>query len=145
MPEDEYVEEAVEPVKGKKQKTETKPAKPAEKTVAVKVVASKDGSALVEWSVNDDLRRCYVPAKEVGKGGQTAEGTLKAGIPYGVNWDDALADLPGVMASTIAMELRRRGIWTLKDLDRTRDVQTAIRRGFGNIFSMLRSAAKEEA
>jgi hypothetical protein len=123
---------------------DTQPA--PRKVVPVVVVTKQDGSALVEWLDGKTVQRCYIPAKEISPEKKASKETLAAGIPYGVQWEDALSGLPSAkeLAKTIAAGLRQRGIWTLKDLDKTRAVQSAIRDGTGNIFSLLRKAAKEE-
>ena len=139
MPEDESVT-----VEGAEEEQAPAPDKESapRKTVAVKVIAEKDGSALVEWVERDDLRRCYLPADEVATGKASRE-ALDAGIPYGIAWEDHLGDLPKSMARTLGAELRRRGVWCEEDLTNARAVKHAIGKAVGNIYTLLKAAAQE--
>jgi hypothetical protein len=137
MPEDESVT-----VEETEEKIEPEKASAPRKTVTVKVIAEKDGSALVEWVERDDLHRCYLPADEVATGKASKE-ALGAGIPYGIAWEDHLGDLPKSMARTLGAELRRRGVWCKEDLTNARAVKHAIGKAVGNIYTLLKAAAQE--
>lgn len=138
MPEDESgIEQKEEAVKEPEPKSQ-----PPRKSVVVKVVAEKDGSALVEWIEKDDLHRCYIPSAEVEKG-KASKDALDAGIPYGIAWEDYLGDLPKGMAHTLAAELRRRDVWRGEDLNNAQAVKRAVGAAVGNIYSLLKKAAAQ--
>jgi len=85
--------------------------------VPVTVLGQKGGSALVEWITAGVPFRGYVPASAVKPDGVSA-GTLGKAVPYGIPWQTL--HMPGGedVAETLAVELRRRGIWTAEDLAR---------------------------
>lgn len=121
----------------KEKKQERKP-----KQVAVKVVAQKDQSALVEWAAGDDVRRAYVPAGKI-EGGRCDLETLEAGIPYGAPWED-LVDLSGLTPQAVARQLRRHGIWTRADIERNmQGAQRAINRATGLTPARLHTLASQ--
>lgn len=114
------------------------------KTVPVQVIDSKDGSVLVEYADGDDVRRCYLPASEI-ENGKSSKSALKAGAPYGVRWEDAVANvLPSEMAVQLGTLLRKHNIWNGDDIERDiKAVQKSIAKTTGNILKSLRRAAKE--
>lgn len=111
------------------------------KRVAVKVIEQKDQSALVEWSVEGDLCRAYIPAAKV-EGGQCGEDTLAAGIPYGVPWEDVISTAP--TREAIGKQLRRHGIWTRADIERNmQGAQRAINQATGLTPARLHTLASQ--
>lgn len=124
----------------KEEKKERKP-----KQIAVKVVESKGKSALVQWRDGDDLRRAYVPADKVtvaDEGARCDEDTLKAGIPYGVPWEELIKF--DIDPAAIARELRLRGIWTSRDLEMNpKALRRAVDEATGLTPSALRRAAAQ--
>ena len=109
--------------------------------VIVKIVQRQGQAALVEWTDNGVTRRSTVPASVVEKGRvPTAE--LRRGIPYGEPWED-LIELHATPA-TLAAELRRRGIWTVDDLQANAEVaRGAIMDAYGCELAHLLRAVKE--
>ena len=89
---------------------------PKRKPVAVKVVALRGESALVEWTDGDDVRRVYVPFEKI-ENDKCPQDVLEAGIPYGAPWEE-LITFPDAIPQTIAKQLRRAGIWTSADIER---------------------------
>ena len=93
------------------------PAKPKAKPVkrqAVKLIAHQGESALVEW-FDDKYHRVYVPVAEFDFEKKTvAENVLAMGIPYGVDWSQMDVTIDPV---ELDQELKKRGIWTRKDLE----------------------------
>jgi len=102
--------------KGKTQEQAEKPkAKPPDPRLPVRLVAHKDGSALVEWiDAGGMYHRVYVPLEKVDKG-TVAGKELAKGIPYGLPWEKWIT----VTATPegIANELRRMGIWCWQDIN----------------------------
>ena len=125
------------PEKEEKEQPRRKP-----KTVAVRVVARKDESALVEWEAEGDLCRAYVPASKV-EADRCDEDTLAAGIPYGVPWED-LIDLSALTPESIGVRLRRREIWTAADVERNiQVVQRTINETTGLTPARLHTLASQ--
>ena len=86
-------------------------------------------------------RRSTVPSAVIQKRRvPTAE--LKRGIPYGEPWED-LIELHAT-PETLAAELRRRGIWTVEDLQENAEVaRGAILSAYGCELAHLLRAVKE--
>jgi len=83
------------------------------KRIAVKVISSAHGTALVEWVDKTRLGRGYLPDNLIDDGTVTDD-NLDIAAPYGVPWEDVIT-----LAATpekIANALRGNGIWTLADL-----------------------------
>ena len=111
------------------------------KQVAVKVIARKDQSALVEWEAEDDLCRGYVPAARI-EGGQCDEDTLAAGIRYGVPWEDVID--AALSKESIGKQLRRHGIWTRADIEKNmQGAQRAINQATGLTPASLHTLASQ--
>lgn len=89
------------------------------KVVLVNVIERKGESALVEWIVGGIPRRAFIPAVEIVEGMAPAD-VLEAGVPYGVDWENVTLE---ASAATLAINLRRNGIWTSADL--AANIQTA--------------------
>jgi hypothetical protein len=79
--------------------------------VAVTIIKSKAETALVQWLEAGALKRGYVPLALVQEGQVDAD-ELSAAAPYGVAWEQFLRPA----ALEIAEDLRREGIWTVRDL-----------------------------
>ncbi len=112
--------------------------------VAVTVIHEQGPTALVQWQVGRDWRRAYVPVSVVHSG-QVARDELDAGIPYGVQWERYIT-ITGT-PEDVGYELRRRNIWTIRDMDgRYVEAQAAFLAAFGaNIGAMLQAVRKLEA
>ena len=102
---------------------EQKEVKRPEPVLPVRVVARKDGSALVEWMDGDGyLRRAYIPEAKVKEGPHAGLGAsaapvkvLEAGIPYGLPWEKWIEVV--ATPEDIANELRRQGVWCWEDMN----------------------------
>jgi len=96
------------------QEQEQPKAKPPDPRLPVRLVAHKDGSALVEWLDPDGYHRAYVPMDRL-KDGTVGAKDLERGIPHGLAWEEWIE----VTATPehIANELRRRGVWTWEDMN----------------------------
>lgn len=108
----------------------------------VDIVRMSGASALVE--VKNPLRRVTIP-RDVIKEDGVPEEILDAGIPYGVEWEEVLAE--GVTPSQIATSLRKAGIWTEEDLRKSpNDVARVLQMyslHFGDLVEKLESYQKE--
>jgi len=112
---------------------EPEPLEPPAPTVAVRVIRDNGPTLLVEWTVEDgDRRRAYLPKEVIqhlrpdgiGSIGEIEQAELDAGAPYGVAWE-RYAPLAET-ANDVGREMRRRNIWTVRDLhDRAVEAQAA--------------------
>ena len=80
---------------------------PEPERLPVTVIKTKGKSALVEHA----LERRFVPKGSV-EGGSILSTDWEAGIPYGIPWEK----LPSLPPTELAIQLRKRGIWTAEDL-----------------------------
>ena len=96
------------------QEQEQPKAKPPDPRLPVRLVAHKDGSALVEWIDLYGYHRAYVPLDRL-KDGTVSAKDLERGIPYGLPWEDWIE--VSATPESIANELRRRGIWRWEDMN----------------------------
>jgi hypothetical protein len=108
--------------------------------VLVKVIGERGRAALVEFDGEQGRSRVYVPGDSVHAGMVDAE-TLAQGIEYGVPWE--AADIR-VTPELVAAELRRRGIWTLEDLQaKPNEAIAAVMQAAGASLAALRRVAKQ--
>ena len=101
--------------------------------VPVRIIKDHGPTLLVEWTVDDnDRRRAYLPKEVIqhlrpdgiGSIGEIEQAELDAGAPYGVAWE-RYAPIAEV-ASEVGREMRRRNIWTVRDLQgRANEAQAA--------------------
>jgi len=112
-------------------------------TVRVKIVQQKGQAALVEWIAENGAHRATIPTSAIIKG-QVASDELEYGIPYGEPWEE-LIELHATPA-TLAAELRRRGIWTVEDLQNNAEVaRGAIMDAYGcELAHLLRAVKRRE-
>lgn len=99
---------------GAKEAEKQPKAKPPDPRLPVRLVAHKDGSALVEWIDEAGMYcRVYVPLDKLDRG-TVASKDLAKGIPYGLPWEQWIE----IQATPerIANELRRMGIWCWQDM-----------------------------
>ena len=106
---------------------------PPARGVPVRIIKDNGPTLLVEWTVEDnDRRRAYLPKEVIqhlrpdgiGSIGEIEQAELDAGAPYGVAWE-RYAPIAEV-ASEVGRELRRRNIWTVRDLQgRANEAQAA--------------------
>ena len=82
----------------------------------VTVVGRQGQSVLVEWQDGGDLRRATVPARSVVDN-EVDDAELAYGVAYGLPWESMLTFR--VTPERVADALRRHGIWTASDLQRS--------------------------
>lgn len=105
-------------------------AKPR-KRIAVRVIAQRGESALVEW----DGKRGYVPLSAI-KDMTVSPTALGKAIPYGVPWER--------LDEALATELRAAGIWTKEDLSHNQNLAWHIAMPFKlGVADLNRFAHKE--
>ena len=128
----------------KAQPVEPKPVKVG-RPIPVRIIRDNGPTVLVEWAVGSktapDWRRAYVP-KEVVHDLSAQQAELDAGTPYGVRWEE----LAVVTATpeTIGQELRRRGLWTVRDCEiRVAEAQAAFVAACSADFGALLQAARK--
>lgn len=114
----------------------------APRPVAVKIVARKGKSVLVEWPEGDDLRRGFIPVDKLD--GQTVDpGVLGKAIPYGVPWAE-LVDMSAATPADFQAEMHRHGIWTRADLEaKPKVLRTILFNITGINLGALHGAAKK--
>lgn len=113
----------------------------AAEMIAVRVIRAQGPAVLVQWTDGDDLRRAYVPAREV-LDGQVSSETLAAGIPYGLLWEEIVAF--SVTPERLARELRRRGVWTTEDvLRQPNSIVAALQAAYRIDLAAIQGAARE--
>ena len=124
------------------EQAEEKPkAKPPDPRLPVKLIAHKDGSALVEWIGEDGYyHRVYVPLSKLDKG-TVASKDLAKGIPYGEQWEDYIEIT--ATPESIANELRRMGVWCWQDI--RNDVLDVVNKAFdkGEFLRRVNQEAKQ--
>ena len=109
--------------------------------VKVRVIRQRGQAALVEWVDSEGAHRATIPAGAIHKG-HVAKDELEYGIPYGVPWEELIALI--ATPTTIAAELRRRGIWTKGDLFSQPNVAvSAIQASYGFDLAALIKAARQ--
>jgi len=84
--------------------------------VPITVVNRQGTSVLVEWQDNGNLRRAILPAGSVIDNA-VDEAELGYAVAYGLPWESMLTFR--VTPERIADALRRHGIWTASDLQRS--------------------------
>lgn len=119
------------------------PETPEEIEWPVRIVAGHAGGAmLVEWVREGAYRRACLPGPDIRQGPDGTVATLVAlerGIPYGIAWEQYI-EVTATPAS-IANELRRRGVWTWRDI--TLPAVVEANRAF-DLGAFLRRADAEE-
>jgi|SRR3972149_5221311 len=118
-----------EPTTSPKSKTE-------KELIPIRLVTSLGGvSAVVEWFVDEQIKRCVIPLKKIIQGPPyTVEKTvLEAGVMYGELWENI--NVPD--AKGFANRMRLSGLWTLADVERNTQRAFQVVRAFGIPFSTL--------
>jgi len=111
------------------------------KSIPVRVIHTEGESALVEWN-DDGLHRAFVPVEEVSEDKCSAS-VLKAGVPYGVDWEKYIQI--NVTVAEISHALHRAGFWIPKDIEqRVIRAQQAINQAVGISAAGLRRAASND-
>lgn len=111
------------------------------KMIKVRIVERRGPSVLVEWDVGDDWRRAFIPTDVLEEDECDAD-ELEAGIQYGEPWEK-YADVSGITPEAIGKGLRRRGIWTVDDMERNiMTASKAIAALVSPVLASVRRAAK---
>lgn len=106
----------------------------------VTVVNRQGASVLVEWQDNGNLRRASLPARSVVDN-EVDDTELGYAVAYGLPWEQLLT--VRVTPDAVANALRRRGIWTASDLQRSPNVAlAALQEAYSIDVSALLSAVK---
>lgn len=110
----------------------------AQQLIAVKVISRTTQTALVEWVEDGNYHRSFVPTAEV------IDGHVERphwGAPYGEDWAALITEQ--VDLDAIANELRRRGIWTVDDLQANSEAaKSVIQAAASRLLSSLLGNAK---
>ena len=126
-----------------KQEQAPEKAKPAKAAplITVRIIRENGPTALVEWAVKDDVRRAYIP-KEVIHNLRVPADELDAGTPYGVRWEEFA--VVTATPRTIGLELRKRGLWTVRDCEsRVAEAHAAFVAACSADFGALLQAARK--
>lgn len=115
------------------------------KRVQVRVIGSdREKSVLVELVTPDNLQRFVLPSSSVVDG-MVEEEELQLGVPYGMPWEVVIPPLKADVKA-LALELRRRDIWTAEDaLRNTQAVYGAIQAVYGVELSTILQAASQHS
>lgn len=106
------------------EKTDESPTrKKRVKMISVKVIRTDNKSTLIETAVKGKYNRIVIPTGEI-KRGKVSEDILRAGIPYGIPWEDFELIPPDL--SEFSNELRRNGIYTADDFRNNQNVAFVI-------------------
>lgn len=98
----------------------------------MKIIRIKNNAKLVEYfDSKGNYKRCILPIES---------NNLRQGIPYGIPFEKF------VRHPAIPNELRRRGIWTIEDLEKNRNTALgAIQAAYAqDLAIIIREAKKEE-
>lgn len=108
----------------------------------VKVLNDQGKTALVEWFEGEQVKRGFIPSKQLSEDGEVSIKVLGAASPYGIPW----ARVAKLQATPEGLEqaLHAAGIWTAEDL-RTKPMVAlgAIQRAYWLDMNILLSAAVE--
>lgn len=108
----------------------------------VRVISERQGTTLIEWIDDGELRRALLPAREVSADGQVE--FPERGLDYGLPW--ARFVTVEVTPEDIERSLKNAGIWTLEDLQhKPREAQGAIVAAFGTVLANLLRNVKHES
>lgn len=111
--------------------------------IAIRVIERQGEAALVEWMVEGgDFNRGIVPIKSL-TGDAVRSTILSKAIPHGVKWEKFITLTASVQ--DIGRELRRRGIFTIDDLNQNPTaLQKAIIDSLGKDISAFFQAVQKE-
>lgn len=100
----------------------------------VRVLKSKDGNSLVEWKVEGNIFRTWVPA------GDVIDGEVQhpeRGLLYG---DDLVHQLTMPTSADLEQALHNQGLWTREDMAHNpQQVMAALSNAFSNVVTFLLS------
>lgn len=106
-------------------------------------IRNKGEAVLIEYVQDGALQRAIVPRDSM-VADNVDDDALERAISYGVAWED----LPAIVVTpdVLAYELRRRGIWTIEELQLNKDgALAAIRGAVKHVYAALLDAAQKEA
>lgn len=111
--------------------------------IRVQIIRRKSDLTLVQWEQDGaPMRAWVVPSMIVEAVDNSATvRNPQEGIPYGERWNEFL-EVAQVTPEMIDRELKRRGIWTIDDLEAKPDVaRLCIQRAYGFDLAVLLLAA----
>ena len=116
--------------------------------VKVKVIRHKGQSSLIEFYYeNENIGRVFVPSEVIFEERGLSLVSLKdieMGIPYGVPFEEGLPGTFTIKAEQIVQELRKAGIWTVEDYEKSSgQVRAIILPVSRNILADLNSIVRE--
>lgn len=122
---------------------------PEDTIISCQVVRRKNDFILVSWEDGDSLEGAWViPSMIVSEDKSTATAEVRnprEGLQHGESWAKLLPN-PSVTPETIDRELKRRGIWTIADLQARPDVaRNCLQRAYGvDLGALLRAASRKQ-
>jgi len=119
-----------------------------EQLISCQVVRRKSDLALVEWEQDGAPKRAWATPSMVVEQVENSKSVVvrnpDEGVPYGERWQDLLPN-PQVTPETIDRELKRRGIWTIDDLQANPNLaRTCLQRAYGLDLGVLLTAASRK-
>lgn len=100
----------------------------------VRVLKSKDGNSLVEWTVEGNIFRTWVPAGEVQEGYVDHP---ERGLAYG---DELAHELEMPTSAELEQALHNQGLWTREDIAKNpQQVLAAISHAYSSVVTFLLS------
>ncbi len=97
----------------------------------MKIIQIMGNAKLVEYiDADGNYRRCTLPLEETN---------VERGIPYGIHFEDF------VTHPNIPNEFRRRGFWTIKDLEKNRNAALgAVQAAYAQDLAIIIKLARKE-
>jgi len=117
--------------------------------IRCQVVRRKNDLLLVTWDEGERLMSAWVPPMMVEEEDQSKSEAVvrnpREGFPHGEDWTEFIPE-PSVTPELIDRELKRRGIWTIADLQARPEVaRHCLQRAYGlDLATLLRGAARKK-
>lgn len=117
--------------------------------VECQIIRRKSNLTLVQWEEDGTPMRAWIVPSMIQKENSKTKTAMvrnpKEGVPHGVSWEDYLPE-PNVTPAVIDRELKRRGIWTIEDLQAKPEVaRQCLQRAYGlDLATLLRAAARQQ-
>ena len=129
--------------------TEKEPIGSEEQLISCQVVRRKNDLSLVEWEDDVGFKRAWITPSMIVEQVENPKATIvrnpDEGVPYGERWADLLPN-PQVTPEAIDRKLKRRGIWTIDDLQAKPNLaRTCLQRAYGlDLGVLLTSASRKQ-
>lgn len=119
----------------------------SEVLIRVQIIRRKSDLTLVQWEEDGAPMRAWVVPSMIVEADQNS-GLVRnpqEGVPYGERWNEFL-EVAQVTPEMIDRELKRRGIWTIEDLEAKPNVaRHCIQRVYGfDLAELLRATARKK-